>query len=399
VTAYWEARIPLAKAHTELSIQSGASMSFLFPDTNTERFDFTQMLQNFPAEYTQNVSSARQRMCDALVSQPASQAVLEAIDGYLPYLQRLLESFDRQGPEDLEKGNKFKWRSVLSKGIRMNISGTLVEKPVVGNASLYFEAINVLLAYGYTLANMANRKIGPSFDTAAEGSLAEAADSLCKAAGVFRFAALTWSTRWNKRKNVPPECSLEILQLLSELMLVDANRAALAKAEKRGMSAATLMKLRVEVSNGYEKCSQMLSKANRADLEELANPFKSYVEDGFRFEEASLLKRFAIQNHEQDQNGIAVACMTHAYNQLLKCSRAEWLPLKKAACDELAEVDELRGKYVRINNNVTYQKVPEFNDVKGSLPIGRPIAELKGFVLPPACDVPKTLTTTVDKPE
>ena len=39
---------------------------------------------------------------------------------------------------------------------------------------------------------------------------------------------------------------------------------------------------------------------------------------------------------------------------------------------------------VRINNNVTYQRVLELGEAKSKLPVGRPIAEAKGYNLPSA---------------
>jgi len=56
-------------------------MPFTFPDTITEKLNFADVLkesESVPQEYIRTLTEARQRMCDALVSQPSSQALLNA---------------------------------------------------------------------------------------------------------------------------------------------------------------------------------------------------------------------------------------------------------------------------------------------------------------------------------
>lgn len=369
-------------------------MSFAFPETASEPFNYAQILKAtdlFPPEYVREASVARQKMCDTLHAQPTSLALLESVEAYLPYLQYILAHYEEQPREQqvFPRGCKFQWRSSLSKGIRISLTATVIEKPMVGVASLWYEAIYTLLAYAYCLANLAGKKVGGgvSLQSASEASLSDAADLLCRAAGVFKFVGSAWAPRWGDRKDAPPECSAQLLSLLAELMLADAHRLALAKAERRGMSPATLVKLGIVVVEGYEQCSQLLSSLNRHDAEELADPFASYVADGHRAMEALLCRRLACLKHEEDQNGLAVALITRTNNLLVKAIGAHWAPWKKLAVDMLPEVEELRAKMVRINNNVTYQRIPEEGEMKAAVFTGgRPILDIKGFVPPTAIE-------------
>jgi hypothetical protein len=358
-------------------------MTFAFADTNTERFDLGKILADesiFPPEYVKTANTIRQRMCDTLVSQPSSQAVLDSIEEYLPYLQYIL---DKEEKLNLSAKMKFAWRSVLSKGIRLSLRESIVEKPMVSSQSIWFEAVYVLLAYAFNLANMANKRVGNSLASASEASCTEAADLLSRASGVFRVAGLSWGARWADKKDAPPECSSELTMALSQLMIADANKAALHKAEKRGMSPATQLKIGAAVMNSFSECESILRRANKRDQSELSDPFRAYVEDGERLAEAAVLKKFGIIKHEEGENGVAVAALTQANNQLVKCLRSDWAPYKKAATDQMPEIEELRSKIVRLNNNITYQRVPELNEVKGLLPPGHTIVEQKGFVLSP----------------
>lgn len=367
-------------------------MSFVFPEPRTEKFDLSQILWDkrlFPIEYVKAANIARQKMCEAMSSQPSSQTVLDAIEDYLAYANHFIDAFDNQSTRTAKEfpyGVEFCWRSVLSKGIRMSLSANIIEKPMVGITSVWYEGACLVLAYGYTLANMANSKVGNGPASASEASLTEACNLLCRASGVFKSVYGLFLARWMEREDnskVPPECSLQMTSVLSELMLADANRLALTKGEKRGMSPNTLLKVGMAVCERYEQCTKYLEGLTKSMKEELGDPISSYIQDGHRLAEALLFKRLGQLKHEQDNNGLAVACLTHASNNLDKCARkAEWSPIRKAAASLLAECEELREKAVRLNNNVTYQPVPALSEARAELPSGYNIAEMKAFTLP-----------------
>lgn len=367
-------------------------MSFAFPEPSAEKFDLGQILWDkklFPAEYVKAANIARQKMCEAMASQPSSQGILDLIEGYLAYASYFIDAFDSQSSrtaKEFPHGVEFRWKSVLSKGIRMSLSSNIIEKPMVGIASIWYEGACLVLAYGYTLANMANNKIGSNPGSASEASLAEACSLLCRASGAFKSVYGLFLARWMERDDsnkIPPECSLQMTKVLSELMLADANRLALAKGERREMSPNTLLRVGMAVCERYEQCTKQLETLSKPMREELGDPIFSYVRDGHRLAEALLFKRFGQLKHEEDDNGLAVVCLTHARNNLDKCARkAEWGPIRKTAATLLAGCDELRDKAVRLNNNVTYQPVPELSEARARLPPGCNISEMKSFTLP-----------------
>lgn len=366
-------------------------MSFPLPENDTEDYDFRSLLTDeeiFPREFVDQLNVLRRRMAGALASQPASQAVVSAIEEYLLSLQAALDRHERQEADKVPKAT-FKWRSILSKGICMSLTAATTEKPIVANASIWFEAINVLLSLAYAWIGMANRAVG-SLAAATEAGCTEGADLLARAAGVFKSLANYWLPRWrNKKGSIPPECTADVLLSLAELMLADANRLAMIKAQRRGLSPATLIKLAVVVHTGYEQSASYLRRLRKPEADELAEPFRDYVGDGATMSEAQLLRRYAELKHEEGENGLAVASITHAANDLVKCLRSHWPPYKRTAGELLPEYEELRKNYVRINNNVTYQRVPEMTELRSSLPLGRPIVEVRAYVAPEPTRIPK----------
>lgn len=366
-------------------------MSFPFPDNDTEDYDFKLLLTNkevFPVEFVDQLNVARRRMVSTLGSQPSSKAAISSIEEYLPLLRAVISQHERQEIAEVSKLS-FKWRSILSKGICMSLTASITEKPVIANSSIWFEAINVLLTLAYAWIGMANKMVG-SLATVTEAGCTEGADLLARAAGVFKLLATNWLPRWRDKKgNIPPECTVDLLLCLAELMLADANRLAMIKAQRRGMSSAILIKLASSVQTGYEQAASQLRRLRKSDADELAEPFRDYVSDGVILGEAQLLRRYAELKHEEGENGLAVASITHAANDLVKCLRSNWIPYKKAAGEMLPEYEELRKNYVRINNNVTYQRVPEIPELKSSLPVGRSIVELKVYFVPEPVSIPK----------
>lgn len=368
-------------------------MSFPFPENDTEDYDFKLLLTDrevFPVEFVDQLNVARRHMVGALGSQPASKAAISSIEEYLPLLQAVINQHERQEIGEVSKLS-FKWRSILSKGICMSLTASITEKPIITNSSLWFEIINVLLALAYAWIGMANKMVD-SLTTVTETGCTEGADLLTRAAGIFKSIATHWLPRWRDKKgNIPPECTVDLLLCLTELMLADANRLAMIKAQRRGMSPATLIRLAAGVQSGYEQAASQLRRLRKPDADELAEPFKDYVNDGVIIGEAQLLRKYAELKHEESENGLAVASITQAANDLVKCLRSNWIPYKKAAGEMLPEYEELRKSYVRINNNVTYQRVPDMSELRSSIPTGRSIVDLKTYFVPEPASISKNV--------
>lgn len=270
----------------------------------------------------------------------------------------------------------------------------------------------------------------------------EAVDLLCRAGGIFQSTLRTFSvdpSSWTSEsgfgdsfKNIfnsgpsakvavsvrpPPECLPGTLQLLSQLMLADAHKLIFQKAEIRGtMSQGTLLRLSTTVLQLYEQCSDFLlqlegdssyrknTKLPPSDIdimnEKLSAPFRSYVIDGRIVLEALLAKKLAIIKQEGDEGGIAAGSIIQSHTKFTLCSSSDvgkktrislsMPPLvqyrdhQRFADSMIAETKLLMEKYIQLNNNITYHKVPkEWSEIRSSLPVpAAPMASLKAYLIP-----------------
>ncbi len=378
-------------------------MTFQFVATSTEQVDFRNVLPprgdpgDLTFEYLMEANAARQRLVSALISQPASETAVTAIEGYLPFVMTFVELYKGE-PAMLKakgSGSTFKWRSILSLGISNTIAGNHFEKPLVDCPSILFEAIYVLFTLGCTLGGLANKCVAPltiAHQTPpTEACFNKGAEYLMRAGGVFRTAALLVAPLWsNAPEKRPPECTAQVLTLLSQLMRADANKLALRKAISRGASPAVLVKVGVCISEEYGQCIGLLGRLPKRDAEELSSHFRSYVVDGFSIADASLMFRHGTIKHEEEKNGIAIACMNYCCTILQKSAKGAALTHFRVVAEErLAEVEGARSKIAQINNNITYQPIASLSEARSTLPPGISIVpELTTYTIPMAPSLP-----------
>lgn len=261
------------------------------------------------------------------------------------------------------------------------------EKKTFRCTSIYFEAIYLLLAYSLALGNMAAQRAGVQPSMAAELTLNEAIEMYSRAAGILSQLALTWATRWTGQstKNRPPETTPAGLQCLAEFMILQAQLLAAIKAEKRGMSTTTIVKLQRGALERFQAVQGQLA-ATKGDW---SDTFQAYLREGVKLYDALMLKRFAAHCHSEDKNGMAVACMTRCYNlftiELKSVKTPVWAKLHTEYKDELKQ---LLDTYVRINNHVTYERIPSDEDMVAGLPAATMLVEKKAFAFPESSEIP-----------
>lgn len=363
-------------------------MPFVFSDASTERVDLKKFFAGntkFDASYQPVLNEARQKVCDTLVSQPSSQPLLDAIEGYLPHVIALIDVAEKSKLVEAE----ISWKSVMTVGVISGLGKNKTsDKKSHKITSIYFEGIYLMLAYALGMANLAGKKIGSQPSLTAETVLNEAIDLYCKASGILSMIGLTWATRWNgpSAKSRPPETTPAGLQMLSEFMLLEAQILAVVKAEKRGMSVPTLVKLQRNVVEKFE----IVKGGLRGVKADWSDSFLAYVNEGSRLYEALMLKRFAAHCHAEDKNGMAVACMTHCYNiftvDMPKVVSPSWT---KIYADHKDDLKQLLDTYVRINNHVTYEKIPSYEDMMAGLPTATSLVERKAFTMPDSAEIPE----------
>lgn len=372
-------------------------MPFVFTDTNTERVDLSRFFASnpkFDPAYQPVLNEARQRVCDTLASQPSSQPLLDAIDEYLPHVLALIDVSEKSKLVETE----YTWKSVMTIGVISGLGkNKSTDKKSYKIASIYFEGIYLMIAYALGMANMAGKKIGSQPSLTAESVLNEAIDLYCKASGILSVVGLTWATRWNGQtaKSRPPETTPAGLQMLSEFMLLEAQILAALKAEKRGMSVPTLVKLQRSAVEKFETVKGHL----RGVKSDWSDSFLSYLNEGSKLYEALMLKRYAAHCHAEDKNGMAVGCMTKCYNTFVvdmpKVTSPAWT---KIYADHKDDLKPLLDTYVRINNHVTYEKIPSDEDMMAGLPTATSLVERKAFNMPEPAEIPERKIEEIPPP-
>ncbi len=262
------------------------------------------------------------------------------------------------------------------------------EKKTIKCASIYFEGIYLMLAYAFSLANMAGKKVGSQPSLTTESVLNEAIDMYCRTAGIFSSLGCNWATRWNgsSAKNRPPETTPAGLSLLSEFMLLEAQMLAVVKAEKRGMTISTIIKLQRGVLEKFQAAKLSLKNA-KGDWSDV---FRLYIEEGALLYEALMLKKYAAHCHSEDKNGLAVACMARCYNiftiELKSIKTPAWAKIHSESKDDLKQTLDT---YIRINNHVTYDRIPSDEDMMAALPPATCLVDVKAYTLPQPAEVPE----------
>jgi hypothetical protein len=120
-----------------------------------------------------------------------------------------------------------------------------------------------------------------------------------------------------------------------------------------------------------------------------SDTFQGYIREGSKLYEALMLKRFAAHCHSEDKNGMAVACMTRCYNIFMIDLKTVKTPVwAKIHAEYKDELKPLLDTYVRINNHVTYERIPSDEDMVAGLPAATMLVEKKPFTIPEASEIP-----------
>lgn len=286
---------------------------------------------------------------------------------------------------------------MLTKGVITNLKG-IPQKIIVKSPSIYFEAIYLAITYCLTMCNIAANKIGSDPKHAAESVLNDAIDLYCRASGLSQQIGTTWATRWTESgKKRPVETTPLGLQVISEFCLLQANLIATLKAEKRNMSQPTIVKLQRGSVCKFQDILAFI-KSDKKLHEEWSDVFTDYLKDGKLVTEALMYKRLGLFSHSEEKNGLAVACLTLAYNMLMvdgrKVESQVWSKILTAHTKD-SDLKATLDNVIRINNNVTYDRVPVGEDLVELLPPATLLVQAKEFNMPS----PAQISTSEGKEE
>ncbi|KAG0352112.1 hypothetical protein BG005_008395 [Podila minutissima] len=259
--------------------------------------------------------------------------------------------------------------------------------------------------------------------------LTSAADLYCKAAGIFEYVAQDLIPKWNEsglgaaggsakgaEASRPIDVQISVVSAHIKLALGEAHACTVRKASIKaaraaalrasessrsagsGAAAATasaaagasktsyvlLAKLSIGVKEEYERAYGLLKSVK--DLNEISSDFRAHVKDAKVYYEALALTLLGMDAYESQQYGKAVGFMTSAkasFAALVKSSKAG--TIVSAASFEYRLANEKCQAFQKINDSVTFEKVPSTAELLTVIPSGRDLLKPKKYQVPRPC--------------
>ncbi|GAA6022246.1 hypothetical protein JCM11491_001680 [Sporobolomyces phaffii] len=345
-----------------------------------------------------------------------------AIAEYLPYLYAILSSVEA---DDLllSSDPNFVWKSSLSNRALHKKERTKVALP-----SFHFELTATLLSYGICLANAAavlvvslgSYEISSSVSSAAiavhDETINQAAETLCRASGIFLHLAETVIPRWEAAvgieslKSRPIEFSRDAATALSKMCLADANLLAIRRLLSRSLSVAhstttpgpplppahpspsLLSKLHLQVYAHYDEARSLL-KANSTSPTEISPLVRRYLSDGRQLALSLSYKWLGVDNGERSETGEALGWLALSSKSLdelndkdkginkfkLGKGKSAAKGRKGKVQEEIESVQAFANAYKKVNDTVHFQQIPNAQTLQARLPSGRPALSLKPY--------------------
>ncbi|CAG8542782.1 1181_t:CDS:2 [Paraglomus occultum] len=365
-------------------------MSFPYPLPTTGSISFADFLQDADNKYYTEISEATaQRGRLRLDLKEAKRAegakdynkIIQAIDDYLPYLLAIVDCLE-SGEVKLRKEIETSWRCSLSDSI-------LREKPRVACKGIYYELIFVLLTYGYACSNWASSIISrQSEQEDADFAAKQAANLLCRAAGVFAYISKQVCPKWeNPPSSRPPDVYSDISASLSKVVLADASSIAIRKHATQRSSSSLSGKLAIGIAGEYETANGLIKSLK--DPSKVCTEFKKYVVNGALFHQALGKKFLAKDASEHQANGQAVGFITEAKDIFRQLSKSKSSAISEQAAQEYAETSELCHTYTKNNNTYSFDRIPSKADLQTLTPGGRMALDLTKYTPPKPAFGPK----------
>ncbi|KAG0052770.1 hypothetical protein BGZ83_002124 [Gryganskiella cystojenkinii] len=263
--------------------------------------------------------------------------------------------------------------------------------------------------------------------------LTSAADLYCKAAGVFEYVTQQMIPRWNQRlasvtaalssssssnssastptgvgKAVtesarPVDVQTNLISAHVKLALAEAHACTVRKASIKaarassasaasGFSGSTattgsktsyvlLAKLTIGVKEEYERAYGLLKSVK--DLNDISMDFRNHVKDAKLYYEASAQSLLGLDAYEAQQYGKAIGFMSAARTSFGALSKSSKSPtISHAAAFEFRLTTEKVQSYQKINDSVTFLKVPVPAELLPLMPSGRDLLNVKAYQAP-----------------
>ncbi|WAQ87657.1 hypothetical protein PtA15_8A563 [Puccinia triticina] len=403
-------------------------MSFLFDLSTPTTINFEPLLTDPTGErigQLAGANAARSAMRTALKECKQNSGkrdwfkAIKVIEDYLPHLLGLMDAVEKDillMPNEIAFG----WRSTLSSRRVRSPSRILLP-------CFYYELASVLLNLGFALSNTSNSlvnsmgayELGTDAERrAGDGKLSSAADTLCRASGIFELLSKEIIPKWEKyhpdglahlRSTRPPELSREATGGLAQQTLADAERLAIRRLLSRSAmdrhanpgaglpkshpSPALLAKLELNVHQLYSTAKDAFKLASGAG--EISSSLRNYVSEGRQVALGRGYKWLALEAGEQaSQNGEAIGWLGLARKAMKAvCSgsvlavrngslKNDWARKKEKVEQELEEIDKFLKAYEQLNRTVTFESIPAEATLLARVPGGRAALSMKTYVMP-----------------
>jgi len=203
------------------------------------------------------LNSIRKRTCPTTGNQLSrDQAAMELAMRYYDQLTIVEEKL----PVPAQVPVAFKWNDAFDKGNRLRFPANLTATDVS------FEKAAVLFNCGAMMSAVAAQQVDAGWVADGNGGdddkLKLAAKLFQQAAGVFAQLGVTVGACMTGRQSPTTDLLGETLQMLSTLMLAQAQEAIYIKASKDSLKPATLVKIAAQLADYYQTTQQQLGKDN-----------------------------------------------------------------------------------------------------------------------------------------
>ncbi|KAF9102011.1 hypothetical protein BGX29_005066, partial [Mortierella sp. GBA35] len=260
--------------------------------------------------------------------------------------------------------------------------------------------------------------------------LTTAADLYCRAAGVFEYVAQDMIPRWNEaasgavvnpvrdalapgsnkkqgaETSRPVDVQTSVVSAHIRLALAEAHACTVRKASIKAARASAiklsghgagatapsggvasktsyglLAKLTVGVKEEYERAYGLLKAIK--DQNEISAEFRIHVKDGKIYYEALAQVLLGMDAYEAQQYGKAIGFLSVAratFLSLAKASKSH--TIAQSAAFEYRLANEKVIAFQKINDSVTFEKVPSAAELLGLMPSGRELLSVKRYEAP-----------------
>ncbi|PWA02551.1 hypothetical protein BB558_001312 [Smittium angustum] len=270
---------------------------------------------------------------------------------------------------------------------------------------------------------------GISDDSDNEQGMLRAVQELRESAGIFEYILTEYSSKIQNITITNSDLNCTVLLILQKLSLADADRLMAGKAVRQKLTPHNISRMLLSVSEQYDQVLE-LAKTMRLDaVQSLSSEFKNNIKMSQQYVFALALVFLAKMSFEKNEFGFAVGYIKEARSILRKLydSQTSMSPSKllsykgsssKTGANSLAfsgndggsgryslssnrdgyggmssyssnpykallvQVESLFALYTRNNDTIGFEPVPDSNEIRARIPLGRPFNQLVEYKPP-----------------